>query len=111
MQAPFLSCMGHVSLPQPTQEITDFQGTMHEWRRSARDKVHSHTILVCQCHSDSRSGGDWRKGHGVPVGVFEADASLLELISVFQFGHILGVDGRFRHGFLEIKDIAVIAVG
>lgn len=57
------------------------------------------------------SGSDWCKGRGVPVGVFEADASLLELVSVFQLGHIVGVDGRVSHGFLGMKDITVIGVG
>lgn len=40
-------------------------------------------------------------GPDLPVGVFEADASLLQLIGILQLGHILGVDGGFRHGFLE----------
>lgn len=48
---------------------------------------------------------------GVPVGVFEADASLLQLVGIFQLGHILGVDGRFSHGFLGTKDITVIGAG
>lgn len=43
------------------------------------------------------------KGHNLPVGVFEADASLLELISIFQFGHLLGVDRWFSHGLLGKK--------
>lgn len=37
----------------------------------------------------------------IPVGVLEANASLLELVSVLQFGHVLGVDGRLGHGLLE----------
>lgn len=36
-----------------------------------------------------------------PVGVFEANASLLEFVSVLQFGHIFSVDGRLGHGLLE----------
>lgn len=43
----------------------------------------------------------WRKGQRLPVGVFEADAGLLELISILQFGHILDGDTRLSHGFLQ----------
>lgn len=55
----------------------------------------------------AKAGG----GGCVPVGVFEADASLLQLVSIFQLGHVLGVDGRFSHGFLGMKDITVIGAG
>lgn len=56
-------------------------------------------VPVCQWSCSSRTSVD--QGQDLPVGVFEADASLLELISIFQFGHILGVNGWFSHGFLE----------
>lgn len=36
----------------------------------------------------------------IPVGVLEADASLLEFVCVLQLGDLLGVDGRFGHGLL-----------
>lgn len=41
-------------------------------------------------------------GHNkVPVGVFEADASLLEFVSVLQFTYIFGVDRWLGHRLLE----------
>lgn len=41
--------------------------------------------------------------HTVPVGVFEADAGLFQLVRVLQLGHVLGVDGRLGHGLLRNK--------
>lgn len=44
----------------------------------------------------------WRTSRNkVPVGVFEADASLLQFVSILQFGHILSIDRRLGHGLLE----------
>lgn len=44
----------------------------------------------------------WRTSRNkVPVGVFEADASLLQFVSILQFGHILSIDRRLSHGLLE----------
>lgn len=47
----------------------------------------------------------WIPGHEnrIPVGVLQADASLLEFVCVLQLGHFLGVDGRFGHGLLEVE--------
>lgn len=39
--------------------------------------------------------------NAVPVGVFEANASLLEFVGVLQFGHILSIDRWLGHGLLE----------
>lgn len=78
--------------------------------------VHNHTFLV-QVEQDPdktwTKGGGWGFGmmggqlatkpkqKTIPVGVLEANASLLELVSVLQFGHIFSVDGRLGHGLLE----------
>lgn len=44
----------------------------------------------------------WRTSRNkVPVGVFEANASLLQFVSILQFGHILSIDRRLGHGLLE----------
>lgn len=47
----------------------------------------------------------WNPSHNdkIPVGVLEADASLLEFVCVLEFGDFLGVDGRFGHGLLELE--------
>lgn len=107
-------------LPQPTQEITDFQLLTHEPRRSDRTNRDSHTqrshihgiimalehtkVDVSQWRTMSKDM-EVRKRSGckkVPVGVFEAYVSLLDFV-VLQFGHVIFIHWRLRHGLLEIS--------
>lgn len=57
-----------------------------------------------ECNTDECEDLETGRSAGcnkVPVGVFEAYASLLEFVGVLQFGHILNIDRRLGHGLLE----------
>lgn len=86
---------------------------MHESGRSAQDKQRSQPHISRiggarprQTEEDGVWNGGRTTGHKkkkLPVGVLEANASLLELISILQFGHIFSIDGRLGHGLLETR--------
>lgn len=123
-------CIGHVSSVTSAYSGDHWLPTAYAWTWeicTGQGSVHKHTFLAHIYHGNINNGtreqkmddrvGAWSEFNTddsedletgrstgcnkVPVGVFEAYASLFEFIGVLQFGHVLDIHRRLGHGLLE----------